>query len=136
MPIFEAMGKNIFHLGRIGMGQVFKLVNNIALLVNQAGLSEALTFGQRAGLNLDRMLEVLKVSSGNSWVVENYDLMASHQRDFQKRGFASPMAMGYKDLDLALAYARELEIFALPIVGLISQTDVSTVLPAVGNNRG
>ena len=129
LPIFQAMGKNIFHLGGIGMGQVFKLVNNMTAFVNMFGVSESVAFGLKAGLKLDRMLEVIKASSGNSWVVQNYDLMVKNRKDYQKAGFDSTDAMMYRDMDLALAYARELKTFPLPIIGLLSQFDCSTLFP-------
>lgn len=129
LPLFEAMGKNVFHLGETGMGQAFKLVNNITFFLNMVAVSEGVAFGLKAGLNLDQMLEILEVSTGNSWAVQNYHLMAGYRKGFQEQGFASPNALMYKDMDLALSYAREMKSFPLPFLGLLSQTDISFLFP-------
>lgn len=66
-PVFEAMGKNLFYLGSIGMGQAYKLVNNMTGrhvgTVTRQCLIEGLNFGLKAGLDLQKMIEVMSVSA-------------------------------------------------------------------------
>ncbi len=124
LPVFQAMGKNIFHVGGVGTGQVAKLVNNLTFYINMVAAAEGLSLGLKAGLKLERMLEVIKASTGNSWVVQNYEML-------RKQRVNSPgiRDLQYNTMDNALTYARELKIFAIPIIGLLSQSDLSTLFP-------
>jgi 2-hydroxy-3-oxopropionate reductase len=127
-PLFEAMGKNIFHLGAVGMGEVMKLVNNLVLFGNMAVASESVGMGLKAGVKLDRILDVLKASTGNSWVIGNWETSTRLKRDWEQRGMAGTWGMIHKDLETALKTARSVGAF-LPIAGIVSQTDVSTLFP-------
>jgi 3-hydroxyisobutyrate dehydrogenase-like beta-hydroxyacid dehydrogenase len=70
-PIFEAMGKNIFHLGEIGKGQAYKLVNNMVAMHVGSIARECLNLGLKMGLDTDKMAEVMSVSSGSTWMFQN-----------------------------------------------------------------
>lgn len=72
-PILEAMGKNIFHAGQHGAGQVAKICNNMLLAVLMAGTSEALALGVKNGLDPAVLSEVMKQSSGGNWVLNVYN---------------------------------------------------------------
>ena len=74
-PIFEAMGKNIFHLGGIGKGQAYKLVNNMMAIHIGTLTRECMNLGLKAGLELDKMTEVMSVSTGATWMLQNQVLM-------------------------------------------------------------
>ena len=65
-PVFEAIAKNIFHLGGIGMGQACKLVNNLAMFANGIVARECVNLGLKAGLDLQKMIEAMSVSTGSS----------------------------------------------------------------------
>lgn len=127
-PIFEAMGENIFHLGDVGMGETFKLVNNFMLFANMASASEAVALGLKAGLDLKRLLDVVKVSTGNSWVVQNWDSLVKLRKDYEQRKLASTLGMMYKDAGLGFKLAKDLGM-RLPIAELVSQADISTFFP-------
>lgn len=72
-PYFEAMGANIFYYGEEpGNSQVAKLVNNMILGVNMNAVAEGLKLGAHYGLPEDEILNLLKVSTGDSWVVRNW----------------------------------------------------------------
>lgn len=71
MPIFEAMGKNIFHLGEIGKGQAYKLVNNMVAMHVGGVTRECVNLGLKMGLDADKMAEVMSVSSGSTWMFQN-----------------------------------------------------------------
>lgn len=66
-PVFEAMGKNVFYLGGIGSGQAYKLVNQLMAGINRitrAGVIECLNVGLKAGLDIQKMIEVMSTSTG------------------------------------------------------------------------
>jgi 3-hydroxyisobutyrate dehydrogenase-like beta-hydroxyacid dehydrogenase len=65
-PALEAMGKQIFHCGPVGMGKVFKIINNMLGGVQAALAAEALALGVRAGADLKLLHQVVQVSSGDS----------------------------------------------------------------------
>lgn len=69
-PALDAMGKNIFHMGESGAGQVAKLCNNMALGVIMAVTGEALALGVSQGLDPARLSQMIAVSTGRSWATE------------------------------------------------------------------
>jgi 3-hydroxyisobutyrate dehydrogenase len=69
-PILSAMGKNIFHVGGSGAGQVAKLCNNMALGVIMAVTGEALALGTAHGLDAKVLSQMMAVSTGRSWATE------------------------------------------------------------------
>jgi 3-hydroxyisobutyrate dehydrogenase-like beta-hydroxyacid dehydrogenase len=72
-PYLEAMGSAIRHIGPLGMGLAMKLVNNLVGITNGYVLTEALKIGLAAGLDIKTMVEMIRASSGNNWIVENWD---------------------------------------------------------------
>lgn len=103
-PILEHMGKNIFHAGGPGAGQVAKICNNMLLGVLMAGTAEALALGAANGLDPKVLSDIIAKSSGRNWATELYnpwpDVMphapASHQ---YADGFGVDLML--KDLGLA-----------------------------------
>ncbi|WP_273428011.1 3-hydroxyisobutyrate dehydrogenase [Marinobacter sp.] len=71
--ILEAMGKNIFHAGPHGSGQVAKICNNMLLAILMAGTSEALALGVKNGLDPAVLSEIMKQSSGGNWALNVYN---------------------------------------------------------------
>lgn len=69
-PLLEAMGKNIFHVGASGAGQVAKLCNNMALGAIMAVTGEALALGVAHGLDPAVLSQMMAVSTGRSWATE------------------------------------------------------------------
>ncbi|TCV94821.1 3-hydroxyisobutyrate dehydrogenase [Luteibacter rhizovicinus] len=69
-PVLAAMGKNIFHVGDSGAGQVAKLCNNMALGVIMAVTGEALALGSAHGLDPAVLSRMMAVSTGRSWATE------------------------------------------------------------------
>lgn len=72
-PVLEAMGKNIFHAGAAGAGQVAKICNNMLLAVLMTGTAEALALGVDNGLDPGVLSEIMKVSSGGNWALNVYN---------------------------------------------------------------
>ncbi|MGN7916597.1 3-hydroxyisobutyrate dehydrogenase [Lysobacter sp. 22409] len=69
-PLLQAMGKNIFHVGASGAGQVAKLCNNMALGVIMAATGEALALGSAHGLDPKVLSQMMAVSTSRSWATE------------------------------------------------------------------
>jgi 3-hydroxyisobutyrate dehydrogenase len=69
-PVLQAMGRNIFHMGAAGAGQVAKLCNNMALGVIMAVTGEALALGAAHGLDAKALSQMMAVSTGRSWATE------------------------------------------------------------------
>lgn len=72
-PVLEGMGKNIFHAGPHGAGQVAKICNNMLLAILMAGTSEALALGAKNGLDPAVLSEIMKQSSGGNWALNVYN---------------------------------------------------------------
>ncbi|VFR48365.1 3-hydroxyisobutyrate dehydrogenase [plant metagenome] len=72
-PLLEKMGKNIFHAGDAGAGQVAKICNNMLLGVLMAGTAEALALGVANGLDVKVLSDIISKSSGRNWATELYN---------------------------------------------------------------
>ena len=72
-PLLEIMGKNIFHAGDVGAGQVAKVCNNMLLSVLMVGTSEALQLGVDNGLDPKVLSEIMSKSSGSNWTLDVYN---------------------------------------------------------------
>lgn len=105
LPVLQCMGKNIFHAGGIGSGQVAKACNNMLLAILMAGTSEALNLGINNGLDPLALSEIMSRSSGGNWVLDCYNPVpgvmenAPASRDYQGGFFVDLMC---KDLGLAM----------------------------------
>lgn len=71
--VLEDMGKNIFHAGDHGAGQVAKACNNMLLAIHMIGSSEALRLGADNGLDPAVLSEIMLASSGRNWSLEVYN---------------------------------------------------------------
>ena len=116
-PIFDVLGKNIYHVGEVGGGDAIKMVNNLLLGCNMAALAEALALGVKCGLSVETMKQVISVSSGRS-----YALDAKLEKFIMAGQFAGGFAVDlqYKDLGLALEASRD-ERVPLPMTAAASQ---------------
>jgi 3-hydroxyisobutyrate dehydrogenase len=71
--VLSLMGKNIFHAGGHGAGQVAKICNNMLLAIHMAGTAEALQLGVDNGLDPKTLSEIMLKSSGRNWSLELYN---------------------------------------------------------------
>ena len=109
-PILSKMGKNIFHAGGSGSGQIAKLCNNMLLAIHMSGTAEALSIGVKSGLDPSVLSEIMSKSSGGNWSLDKYnpypgvmtDSPAS--KDYQG-GFLNKLMI--KDLNLAKELAQD-----------------------------
>lgn len=81
-PLFDAMGATIIHMGPTGHGSMAKLLNNSVAAINTVAIAQALQAGEDYGLDLERLVDVMKSGSGNSAVLElKAGPMLSHEYD-------------------------------------------------------
>ena len=114
--IFEAMGKNIVHVGDSGMGQTVKLMNQILVVGNLNAAVEALVFAQRSGADLEKAIDAVKGGAAGSWQLANLGPRIM-ERDFSP-GFMVDLVQ--KDLRLVMEAAAEMKL-PLPVTSLINQ---------------
>lgn len=72
-PLFEVMGKNVFHAGEAGAGQVGKMCNNMLLGILMTGTSEAINLAVANGLDPTVISEIMKNASGGNWALNVYN---------------------------------------------------------------
>jgi len=91
-PLFEALGKTIVHIGDHGAGQACKLANQIAVAINNLGVSEALVFAASQGIDLEKTRQIIAGGAGSSWAMNNYapkmlagDFRAGFMIDLQQK---------------------------------------------------
>jgi 3-hydroxyisobutyrate dehydrogenase len=115
-PVMMAYAKAVTLLGESGSGQLAKMVNQICIGGLLQGLSEALAFGEHAGLNVPAVIDVISQGAAGSWQLANRGpTMAKNEFDF---GFAVDWMR--KDLGLVLDEARRLGA-RLPVTALVDQ---------------
>jgi 3-hydroxyisobutyrate dehydrogenase len=132
MPILQAYGKNITHVGAQGAGQMAKLVNQILVVVNQLAASEALLFAQAGGLDLAKTIDAVKGGAAGSWMLANRGPQMI-VRDFRP-GFTIDLQQ--KDLRLVLesADAMGIPLIATGMVFQMYRTLQSQGLGGDGNH--
>ena len=104
--LFQAMGKNVFHVGRLGQGLAMKLVNNMLVQVNTVAVAEALVMGVKAGLDPQTIYDVVRVSTGTSYAFEGR-VPRMLKRDFAPGGTVD---ISFKDQELETAFAKQLGV--------------------------
>jgi 3-hydroxyisobutyrate dehydrogenase len=115
-PVAMAFSKAVTRLGDSGSGQLAKMVNQICIAGLVQGLSEAVAFGQRAGLDMPAVLDVIGKGAAQSWQMDNRGkTMVDDKFDF---GFAVDWMR--KDLGLVLDEARR-NGARLPTTALVDQ---------------
>ncbi len=108
-PYLDVMGKNIFHAGGAGNGQVAKVCNNMLLGISMIGVSEAFVLAEKLGLDGQTLFDISSTASGQCWSMTSYcpvpgPVPASPaNRDYQP-GFTAGMML--KDLRLAQEAAQ------------------------------
>ncbi len=108
--ILADMGKNIFHAGPAGAGQVAKGCNNMLLAIHMIGTCEALEMGARNGLDPKVLSQIMLASSGRNWSLEVYNpypgvMETAPASNDYKPGFMVDLMV--KDLGLAMEIAEQ-----------------------------
>ena len=115
-PVMRAYAKAMKLMGDVGSGQLTKMVNQVCIAGVLQGLAEGLHFAEKAGLDINAVVDVVSQGAAQSWQMDNRAAtMARREFDF---GFAVNWMR--KDLDMTLAAARELDA-RMPLAALIDQ---------------
>jgi 3-hydroxyisobutyrate dehydrogenase len=107
VPVFEAMGKNIILQGGPGAGQHTKMCNQIAIASNMIGVSEAMLYAKKAGLDPERVLESIGAGAAGSWSLSNL-APRMIKGDFEPGFYVKHMV---KDMKIALAEAEKMGLW-------------------------
>jgi 3-hydroxyisobutyrate dehydrogenase len=110
LPVFQAMGKAITHVGPIGAGQTVKLVNQVLVVGNCLAMCEALLFAEAGGVDLQKTFDAISQGAAGSWMFTNRAPQIM-DRDWRP-GFTVDLQQ--KDLRLVLAAADEMGV---PLMG-------------------
>ena len=115
-PLFRLLGQTIVHQGPAGAGQHTKMVNQVLIASNMIGVCEALLYGSKAGLDLEKVLESVGSGAAGSWSLSNLGprMIAGN---FEPGFFVEHFL---KDLAIALAESRRMSL-ALPGLALAEQ---------------
>ena len=115
-PVIDAFARAVTLMGPVGAGQLTKMVNQICIAGLLQGLSEGMNFGQKAGLDMTKVIDVIGKGAAQSWQMDNRAAtMCDGKFDF---GFAVDWMR--KDLSICLAEAQN-NGARLPVTALVDQ---------------
>tara|TARA_B100000700_G_scaffold85895_1_gene96540 strand:+ start:1271 stop:2185 length:915 start_codon:yes stop_codon:yes gene_type:complete len=112
LPLLKIMGKNIFHAGEMGSGNGAKICNNMSLGITMIAASESLMLAKRLNINIQKVHEIMKNASGNSWPISVYPPLpglidGTPSNNNYRPGFSAGMMN--KDLKLANECAKSVK---------------------------
>jgi 3-hydroxyisobutyrate dehydrogenase len=110
VPIFQAMGKTITHIGGNGDGQICKAVNQILVGMNMLGVAEALVFAKKAGVDVKKVHAAVSPGAAGSWQLTNNGaklLVGDHEPGFKVKDYL-------KDLRIIMETSDSVK---MPLVG-------------------
>lgn len=101
-PVLATMSRTIIYAGDVGMGQVVKLTNNMAMLTNMIVATEAISWGMKNGASEENLLQFMREGSSNSWVLQNWE--------FLRQVFKNPVtaSLAPKDLSFFMKISHEI----------------------------
>lgn len=110
-PLFEVMGKNIYHIGESGSGSVVKLINNLMVSFHTQAVAEAVSLGKNMGVDTQYLFEILNNSYAQSRIYERH-----YQNFIAKENYEAGFAIEllHKDMKLAMEMANSANL-DLPI---------------------
>ena len=115
-PVMNSYGKTIELIGSAGSGQLAKMINQICIAGLVQGLSEAMAFGKKANLDMEKVLQVISKGAAQSWQMENrYKTMLKGEYDF---GFAVDWMR--KDLSICFNEAEK-NGASLPVTKMVDK---------------
>jgi len=115
-PVIDAYARMVGLMGPVGAGQLTKMINQICIAGLVQGLAEGIHFGKKAGLDIEKVVEVISKGAAGSWQMENrHKTMNVGKYDF---GFAIDWMR--KDLGICLAEADR-NGAKLPVTALVDQ---------------
>jgi 3-hydroxyisobutyrate dehydrogenase len=128
MPVFEAMGTTITHVGAIGAGQITKAINQVIIAGTYWGVAEGMAMGLKAGLDMDKVVQAVGGGAAGSWGLTNRS--SNMINNEYPLGFR--VRFHRKDLNIALEAARELGV-PLPIAAFVEQIETGLIARGYGD---
>jgi 2-hydroxy-3-oxopropionate reductase len=128
LELFQAMGKNIVHVGGNGAGQVAKACNQIVVAGTMAAMGEALVLAAKAGADVERVVEAIRGGAARCWALE----VRAPQILRRDLGPGFKARMQYKDLNIVLDAGKTYQV-ALPVSGAVRE--LYTAMLAAGRGE-
>jgi 3-hydroxyisobutyrate dehydrogenase len=128
MPVLEAMGKTITHVGPIGSGQVTKAINQVIIAGTYLGIAEGMALGMKAGLDMGQVVKAVGGGAAGSWGLTNRSgnmIANDYPLGFRVR-------LHHKDLKIALEAAEELGV-TVPIAAYVAQIEAGLMARGFGD---
>jgi len=127
MPVFQAMGKTVTHVGDAGAGQVAKAANQIMVAAQMVAMGELLVFAKKAGVDPKKVVDAIKGGAAQCWTL---DVKPPRLFDGNRNpGFKAHMQL--KDLKIVLETAKE---YNAPVSGTIANTKLFQQM--IDDNQG
>ncbi len=116
-PLLDTMGRAVFHLGPSGSGHAMKCINNLVTAITFSATAEGLVIGKSYGLDPAAMLQVMNLSTSQSWITQNHI-----KQRVLSRSFDDPfkLELMLKDIGIAATLARA-NGNSVPLTGLTQQ---------------
>ncbi len=125
LPVFQAMGKTITHVGEAGAGQVAKAANQIMVAAQMVAMGELLVFSKKAGVDPRKVVDAIKAGAAQCWAL---DIKPPRLFDGNRNpGFKSYMQL--KDMNIVLDTAKEYDV---PISGTEANTKLYQMMIDMG----
>ncbi|MGK7888920.1 MAG: NAD(P)-dependent oxidoreductase [Leptolyngbyaceae cyanobacterium] len=128
LPVLQAMGTTITHVGPIGAGQITKAINQIIIAGTYWGVAEGMAMGLKAGLDMEKVVQAVGGGAAGSWGLTHRSsnmLNNDYPLGFRTR-------FHHKDLNIALEAARELGV-PLPIAAYVEQVETGLIARGYGD---
>ncbi|HEY7320689.1 MAG TPA: 2-hydroxy-3-oxopropionate reductase [Candidatus Binatia bacterium] len=126
MPIFQALGKNIVHVGNAGAGQVTKAANQMVVGTTIAIVGEALVLAAKAGVDPAKVRQALLGGFAQSKILE------AHGRKMLDRNFKPGFRIRLHEKDMKIALATGFE-YGVPLMVTSQVTQMMTAMKSMGN---
>ncbi|MBP6177561.1 MAG: NAD-binding protein [Anaerolineales bacterium] len=125
MPVLQAMGKTITHVGEAGAGQVAKAANQIMVAAQMVAMGELLVFSKKAGVDPRKVVDAIKAGAAQCWAldIKTPRLFAGNREP----GFKSYMQL--KDMNIVLDTAKEYDV---PVSGTEANTRLYQMMIEMG----
>ncbi|MEM6450489.1 MAG: NAD(P)-dependent oxidoreductase [Cyanobacteria bacterium P01_D01_bin.105] len=128
MPVLQAMGRTITHVGEIGAGQTTKAINQIIVAGTYWSVAEGMALGMKAGLDMEKVVQAVGNGAAGSWGLTNRS--GNMINNEYPLGFR--VRLHQKDLAIALQTARELQL-PLPVAAYVEQIENGLIAKGYGD---
>jgi 3-hydroxyisobutyrate dehydrogenase len=122
MPVLDAMGKTLSHVGPVGAGQLTKAINQIVVAGTYWSVAEGIALGLKAGLDMENVVKAVGGGAAGSWAMANRS--GNMIKNEYPLGFK--VELHRKDLNIALQVARDLGV-TLPVAAFVEQVETGLI---------